>query len=132
MKTAIIGSGAMGSLYGGMMSLAGQDVVLFDVFEEHVEKVQRDGLVIEDAATGSVVTAHPAASADPRAVRGADVFIVFVKSTATETAAVRFKEYAGPRTIVLTLQNGLGNEAIIRKHFSPSRTAAGVTSQGAT
>jgi len=132
MKIAIIGSGAMGSLYGGMLSLSGQDVMLFDVFEEHVEKVQKDGLVIEDSATGGAVTARPEASSDPASVQGADVFIVFVKSTATEQAAARFKEHAEPGTIVLTLQNGLGNEAIIRKHFGAARTAAGVTSQGAT
>jgi 2-dehydropantoate 2-reductase len=132
MKISIIGSGAMGSLYGGRLSLAGQDVVLFDVYQDHVEKVRRDGLVIEEAATGSAVTAHPAASADVRSVQGSDVFIVFVKSTSTEQAAAQFQELAGPQTIVLTLQNGLGNEAIIRRHFGASRTAAGVTSQGAT
>jgi 2-dehydropantoate 2-reductase len=122
----------MGSLYGGRLSLAGQEVVLFDVYQEHVDKVRADGLVIEDAATGGSVTAHPAASADPRSVQGADVFIVFVKSTATEQVADRFRELAGPTTIVLTLQNGLGNEAIIRERFGRARTAAGVTSQGAT
>jgi 2-dehydropantoate 2-reductase len=132
MKISIIGSGAMGSLYGGRLSLAGQEVVLFDVYQEHVEKVRRDGLVIEEAATGSSITAHPAASADARSVQGSDVFIVFVKSTSTEQAAAQFQELAGSQTIVLTLQNGLGNEAIIRRHFGPSRTAAGVTSQGAT
>jgi 2-dehydropantoate 2-reductase len=132
MKISIIGSGAMGSLYGGRLSLAGQDVVLFDVYQDHVEKVRRDGLVIEDAATGSTITTHPAASADVRSVQGSDVFIVFVKSTSTEQAAAQFQELAGPKTIVLTLQNGLGNEAIIRRHFGVSRTAAGVTSQGAT
>jgi 2-dehydropantoate 2-reductase len=122
----------MGSLYGGRLSLAGHEVVLFDVYREHVEKVRRDGLVIEDAATGNSIVARPGASAEPRSVEGSDAFIVFVKSTATEQAALQFKELAGPKTIVLTLQNGLGNEAIIRRHFGPERTAAGVTSQGAT
>lgn len=132
MKISIIGSGAMGSLYGGKLSLAGHDVVLFDVFREHVEKVCKDGLAIEDAATGDVVVARPRASTEPQSVEGSDVLVVFVKSTATEDAAARFKELAGPRTIVLTLQNGLGNEEIIRRHFGAERTAAGVTSQGAT
>jgi len=122
----------MGSLYGGLLSRAGHDVVLFDVYREHVDAVSRDGLVIEDAATGASLTAHPAASAEASSVKGSDVFIVFVKSTNTEQAAVQFAGLAGPKTIVLTLQNGLGNEAIIRKHFGPARTAAGVTSQGAT
>ena len=132
MRICIIGSGAMGSLFGGRLSLAGFDVVLYDIFREHVEKVQRDGLAIEDAASGAVTTARPSASANSEAARGADVLIIFVKSTATEEAAARFAPLAGPATIVLTLQNGLGNESIIAAKFGAERTAAGVTSQGAT
>ena len=122
----------MGSLYGGKLSLAGHNVVLFDVYQEHVERIRRDGLLIEEASTGEVITAHPAASSDPGSVEGSDVLVIFVKSTVTEQACRQFTAFAGPRTIVLTLQNGLGNEAIIRKHFGAERTAAGVTSQGAT
>jgi len=132
MKISIIGSGAMGSLFGGRLSLAGQDVVLYDVYKEHVDKVNESGLAIEDAATGVITLAHPRASADPAAVAGSDVLIVFVKSTVTEDAAAQFKSFAKPGTIALTLQNGLGNEEILRKYFGASGTAAGVTSQGAT
>jgi 2-dehydropantoate 2-reductase len=132
MKISIIGSGAMGSLFGGRLSLSGHEVVLFDVDREHVEKIVSDGLSIEDAATGAVVTARPAASTEPRTVEGSDVLVIFVKSTATDQAATQFTSFAKKHTIVVTLQNGLGNEAIIRRHFGPERTAAGVTSQGAT
>jgi 2-dehydropantoate 2-reductase len=65
-------------------------------------------------------------------VSGSDVLVIFVKSTVTEHAAAEFAPLARKDAIVLTLQNGLGNEAIIRKHFGEARTAAGVTSQGAT
>ena len=58
MKIAMIGSGAMGSLFGGKLSLAGHEVVLYDIFREHVEKVAREGLAIEDAATGAVATSR--------------------------------------------------------------------------
>ncbi|MGA2974848.1 MAG: 2-dehydropantoate 2-reductase [Spirochaetia bacterium] len=132
MKISIIGSGAMGSLFGGRLSRAGQDVVLYDVYREHIEKVSADGLAIEDAGSGAVTLVRPKASLDPCATEGSDVFIIFVKSTSTEDAAAEFTPFAGKETIVLTLQNGLGNEAIIRDHFGPSRTAAGVTSHGAT
>ncbi|HET6450677.1 MAG TPA: 2-dehydropantoate 2-reductase [Spirochaetia bacterium] len=132
MKICIIGSGAMGSLFGGRLSLAGFDTTLYDIFREHVERVASDGLAIEDAATGEVTVARPSASTDPGAARGADVLIIFVKSTSTEQAAAAFAPLAGPNTVVLTLQNGLGNEAVISSHFGPGRTAAGVTSQGAT
>ena len=132
MKIAMIGAGAMGSLFGGKLSLAGHEVVLYDVFREHVEAISRDGLEIEDAATGERLHSRPGASADPASVRGSDALVIFVKSTATEQAAAEFAPLAGKGAIVLTLQNGLGNEAIIRRHFGAQRTAAGVTSQGAT
>jgi len=122
----------MGSLFGGKLSLAGHEVVLYDIFREHVDAVQRDGLVIEDAAGGPALTARPAASTDPESARGADALIVFVKSTATAPAAEQFAPRAGRDTVVLTLQNGLGNESIIAARFGKDRTAAGVTSQGAT
>ena len=122
----------MGSLFGGRLAQAGAEVVLYDVFAEHVLAVRAKGLVIEDAASGAVTVCRPHASTDVADCREADVLVIFVKSTATEDAARAFRDVAGPATIALTLQNGLGNEAILRKHFGVERTAAGVTSQGAT
>jgi len=132
MRISIIGSGAMGSLFGGRLALAGLDVTLYDIFRDHVEAVSANGLAIEDAQTGAVTVAHPRASSDPESVRGADVLIVFVKSTATEEAAARFAPLSSKEVIALTLQNGLGNEAVLSAHFGAGRTAAGVTSHGAT
>ncbi len=122
----------MGSLYGGRLSLAGNEVVLYDINKEHVEQINTNGLSIEVLSTGETLVARPKASTDPLAVKGADIMIVFVKSTATEAVAEEFSHYAGPSTIVITLQNGVGNEELLRARFSEGRTAAGVTSQGAT
>jgi 2-dehydropantoate 2-reductase len=132
MKTAIIGSGAMGSLYGGFLAKAGNDVVLYDINREHIDAVNSTGLVIEELATGEKITVRPRATDDPSQVAGADLFVVFVKSTATEAVARDFVAHASAETIVLTLQNGVGNEEIIRNAFGAHRSAAGVTSQGAT
>ena len=132
MKTAIIGSGAMGSLYGGLLSKAGNDVVLYDINREHIKAINEKGLVIEESATGERFTVHPRATDDPKDVSGADLFVVFVKSTVAESAAATFAPFATEKTIVLTLQNGVGNEEIIRNAFGAHRSAAGVTSQGAT
>lgn len=132
MKIVIVGAGAMGSLFGGKLAQAGAEVVLYDVFAEHVLAVRAKGLAIEDASSGAVTVCRPHASTDVADCRNADVLVIFVKSTATEDAARAFRDVAGLATIALTLQNGLGNEAILRKHFGVERTAAGVTSQGAT
>jgi 2-dehydropantoate 2-reductase len=132
MKISIIGAGAMGSLYGGKLSLAGNDVVLYDINKAHVDMINSKGLVIEESATEEKIISFPLASSDPQDVSASDLMIIFVKSTATKTVAEQFVKYAKPETIALTLQNGLGNEDILRDHFGAERTAAGVTSQGAT
>ena len=132
MKVAIIGSGAMGSLFGGILSRYGTEVVLYDINTAHIDAITRDGLRIEEASTGESVLVNPAASTDPASVAGADFLVVFVKSTATEAVASQFLPYTGPETIIITLQNGVGNEDILRSVFGEERCAAGVTSQGAT
>jgi 2-dehydropantoate 2-reductase len=132
MKISIIGAGAMGSLYGGKLSLTGNNVVLYDINKAHVDAINSKGLIIEEASTGEKIISHPIASSDPEDVSGSDLMIIFVKSTATKAVAEQFVKYAKPETIALTLQNGLGNEDILRDHFGSERTAAGVTSQGAT
>ncbi|MCF7928793.1 MAG: 2-dehydropantoate 2-reductase [Spirochaetales bacterium] len=131
MKISVIGSGAMGSLFGGMLSAAGHEVVLFDIFQEHVDTVNSNGLSIESVvAENSIV--HPFASSKPEAVADSDIMIFFVKSTATRNAAEQFAPLAHSGTIAVTLQNGVGNEEILRTVFGKEHTAAGVTSQGAT
>ena len=132
MKIGIVGAGAMGSLFGGRLSQAGHEVILYDIYREHVETIHKDGLVIEDLANGKKETCHPIATTKAEDLQDAQLLIVFVKSAATEAVAHKFSGIAGKQTIAVTMQNGLGNEAILKKHFGPERTAAGVTSQGAT
>ena len=132
MKVSIIGAGAMGSLFGGKISKTVADVLLYDINREHVDRINSEGLVIEEPLLGTEETVHPKATTAPEDLKDSDVFIIFVKSTVTETAAKQFSKYAKGKTIAVTMQNGLGNEAIIRSYFGAERTAAGVTSQGAT
>jgi 2-dehydropantoate 2-reductase len=68
----------------------------------------------------------------PGDLADADVLLIFVKSSATAAAARQFAALAKAGAIAVTLQNGLGNEQILREAFGAERTAAGVTSQGAT
>ncbi|HEY9054178.1 MAG TPA: 2-dehydropantoate 2-reductase N-terminal domain-containing protein, partial [Rectinemataceae bacterium] len=87
MKITIVGSGAMGSLFGGKLAAVGQDVLLYDVYKEHVDAINAQGLSIEDAATGQVQVVRPRASADKAEAAGSDVLVIFVKSTSTDEAA---------------------------------------------
>ncbi|MDR1894692.1 MAG: 2-dehydropantoate 2-reductase [Spirochaetales bacterium] len=132
MKISVIGSGAMGCLFGGFLSRAGHEVLLYDIFKAHVEAINSQGLQIEESSTGETLLLRPRASWDPREAAEAELLIIFVKSTATQGAAEQFSRLAGRGTLALTLQNGLGNEEILRRAFGEENTAAGVTSQGAT
>jgi 2-dehydropantoate 2-reductase len=131
MRVAILGSGAMGSLYGGRLAQSGVEVTLVDIWDEHVETIQSDGLRI--ATDDGVDGVDVAATTDPDAVGPVDLVVVFVKSTATETAMADAEE-AGllEGADVLTLQNGLGNPETIAEFVSAERVIAGVTSHGAT
>jgi len=131
MKIGIVGAGAMGSLYGGKLAQAGAEVVLYDISRPHVEAVNASGLTIEKMDGGTAVV-RLKATVVPGDLADAEALLIFVKSSATAAAARQFAGLAKPGSIAVTLQNGLGNEQILREAFGAERTAAGVTSQGAT
>ncbi len=130
MKIAIIGAGAMGSLFGGRLALAGEEVWLLDVWEEHVRTINDKGLTI--AAAGGDIVARPKATTRTEDIGTAELVIVFVKSTATAKAAGTAAGLLGPDTAVLTLQNGYGNAEAIAAAVGAGRVIAGTTAQGAT
>ncbi len=130
MKIAIIGAGAMGSLYGGYLARAGEEVYLVDIWQEHVDEVNSSGLVIEEKDLE--VRAHPRAATDPMKVGHVDLAIVFVKSFLTGTALEKNAALLGPDTVVMSLQNGYGNIERIAEHIKRSSIIAGTTSHGAS
>ncbi|MDR3564241.1 MAG: 2-dehydropantoate 2-reductase [Negativicutes bacterium] len=130
MKIAIIGAGAMGSLFGGRLALAGQEVWLLDLLEPLVRTIQAQGLSIT-TADGKVVT-FPRATTNPSEIGTVDLIIVFVKATATRSAAQATIGLLGPDTAVLTLQNGYGNAEQLAQLLGAERIIAGTTAQGAT
>jgi 2-dehydropantoate 2-reductase len=129
-KIAIIGAGAMGSLFGGRLALAGEEVWLLDVWEEHVRTIREQGLTIVTAA--KEIPTRPNATMRPEEIGQADLVIIFVKSTVTKAAAQTAKKLLGPDTAVLTLQNGYGNAETIAAVVGAERVIAGTTAQGAT
>jgi len=130
MKTAVVGAGAMGSLFGALLAEAGNEVWLYDVWEEHVSAVNQNGLKIE--REGKTRTVRINATLDPAQIGRADLVIIFVKSSHTRTAAQTAGTIADPDGSVMTLQNGMGNADIIAEVMAPDRILAGTTSHGAT
>ena len=128
MKVTIAGSGAMGCRFGGALFSAGHEVVLLDGWPEHVAAINAGGLRISDEA-GSRAVRVPAALF-PAAADPADLVIVFTKATATASVAAAAAGAIGPSTLILTLQNGLGNIEVLRLYVPESRLLAGTTTLG--
>lgn len=131
MKVAILGSGAMGSLYGGMLAEGGCDVTLIDIWKEHMDRVNASGLSIEGVSGDRVIPSLRGVT-DPKDAGEADLVIVFVKATATKTAMEGARSLLGQKTVVLTLQNGLGNVEKLAEVIGESRILAGITGDGCT
>jgi len=130
MKIAVVGAGAMGSLFGALLAEAGNEVWLNDVWAEHVNAINQNGLEIEREGKVRKVKVH--AVRDARKIGDAELVIVFVKSTQTGEAAQIAGDLAGMGGMVLTLQNGMGNADTIAEVVEPARVLAGTTSHGAT
>lgn len=130
MKVAVIGAGAMGSLYGGFLAEAKHHVYLIDVFEAHVDSINKNGLcIIEDGK--EIYIKNIRATTDAAEVGIVDLAIVFVKSTITDIAVKQNRQIFGENTIVLTLQNGLGNIEKINKVVDVKQIIAGTSANGA-
>ena len=131
MKIAIIGAGAMGSIFGAMLSGAA-DVFLVDPFEEHIKAINTNGLIIEDGNNSKKKYNIPACIDTSIIKSRVDLAIIFTKSYATEQAALTALSILDERGLALTLQNGLGNLEIISEILGDDRSVAGVTSHGGT
>lgn len=106
MKIAVMGAGAVGCYYGGMLARAGHAVVLIGR-PTHVEAIRDNGLRLETRTfTESLKLV---ASTDAALIDGADLVLCCVKSGDTETAASLMAPYLGADAWVLSLQNGVDN-----------------------
>lgn len=130
MKTVIMGAGAMGSLFGGLLTLSGEDVWLVDIWKENIDAMRSNGLKVEDRGKVQIIPVK--ATTDVASVGKADLILFFVKTYQTEKAVSDVLVLQKENTVFLTLQNGLGNEETICKKVNRKKVILGVTGQGAT
>ena len=154
----IAGSGAMGCRFGAALFAAGHEVLLLDGWAEHVEAINRIGLRVTDEAQTRVLPVpaallpaadrpgadhpcadqpgadHPGAESSgagvPPVADQPDLVIVFAKATGTAAVAAAAAATIGPATLVLTLQNGLGNVESLLAYVPANRLLAGTTTLG--
>ncbi len=122
MKIAVMGAGAVGCYYGGMLARAGHEVVLIGR-AQHVDAIRRDGLRLTKQDVEERI--ELAASTETSAAQGAQLVLFCVKSTDTESAAAELAPYLLAETVLLTLQNGVDNADRLRARL-PHQIAAAV------
>lgn len=120
-RVAVLGAGAVGCWFGGMLARAGAPVTLIGR-ATHVDAIANNGLVIESADRREIVAVE--ASTDPSAAHSADIVLVCVKSSDTETAGRSLLPDLGADTSVVSLQNGVDNASRLRSVLPNPQFAA--------
>jgi len=124
-RIAIVGTGAMGSVYAGLLATAGNEVIAIDRDHQHIAAINRDGLRVEGVSGDRVVRLR--AVSDPQQAGGAcDLVIVATKAGNVTEAAAGLTPLLGPDTPVLTIQNGLGSAERLAASIDPARILVGV------
>lgn len=143
MRIGIIGTGAMASIFGGGLIEAGHDVLFVgknaatvSALNEHGLTVDRDGAPSRHYAASATHSLSAVGTADVASAGVCDIVLVLVKSYDTAAAVTSLAPLVGPKTIIATLQNGVGAGEILAAAFPASLDSGlivqGVTYQGGT
>ena len=125
MKVAIIGTGAMGSIYAALLAEAGHDVWAVDAWQAHVDAINTAGLRVAGASSDrTITTIH--ATTDIAQVGDCDLYIIATKVGQVSAAARAVAKIIRPEALVLTIQNGLGAGERIAEHISIKNVLLGV------
>ncbi|MFM8420782.1 MAG: 2-dehydropantoate 2-reductase [Verrucomicrobiota bacterium] len=112
-KVAIVGCGALGSFYGARLARAGLDVHF--LLRSDLAAVRQHGVQV--ASFEGSFTSHPKAAATPADIGPCDAVVVALKTTANDALPALLPPLVGPSTVLVTLQNGLGNEEALEALF---------------
>lgn len=130
MKIVMMGSGGVGGFFGGRLAHAGYDVS-FIARGTHLAAMQACGLLIESESHGDIHVPEVRATDDPATLGTADLVIVSVKLWDSQDAATLIRPLVGPRTAVLSLQNGVIKDELLRREFGEQAVMGGVAYVGA-
>lgn len=126
MRIAVVGAGGVGGFVGGRLAHAGYDV-RFVARGAHLAALREQGLTIENATQGDIHLPHVRVSAEPADHGVVDLVIIAVKLRDTLTAVRAARPMIGPETAVLSLQNGVTKDDILRAEFGARAVMGGVT-----
>lgn len=130
LKIAIIGPGSMGLLYGAYLS-KNNDVTMIGHNEDTMKSLNECGITMFEK-DGSQYSYPIKAVSDTSSLEPFELVIMFVKAYASDTALTQHQNIIGPNTILMTLQNGLGHENVLKKYASIENIIIGTTNQGSS
>jgi len=123
MRVCVIGAGAMGSVFGGLLARAGHDVTFVDTWEENVAAINASGVRL-DGVKGELQITAKAVVDLPRGIE-ADLAMIWTDANNTRRAAETAAAALAPDGFAITLQNGIGNVETLIDVLGKSRVAAG-------
>ncbi len=124
MRIAVIGAGAMGSIYGGRLSQK-NEVFLVDTNSAVIETVKQNGLTLEENGRDNKYS--PKALTSTEGLEPVDLIILFVKALYSRSALESNKHLISEHTYLMTLQNGSGHEDILSEFAPVERIIIGTT-----
>ncbi|MEA2032960.1 MAG: 2-dehydropantoate 2-reductase [Euryarchaeota archaeon] len=128
MKFLIMGAGALGTAFGGMLADAGHDVTLIGR-EKHIKPIREHGLRIS-GIWGSHVIKNMGTMSELKTIYKPDVVLLTTKSFDTENTMQELQPLIADNSVVISLQNGIGNEEIIALYVGKEHTMGGTVITG--
>src|SRR5215469_13680066 len=125
MKIAVIGCGAMGSIYAAKLAVAGNDVLAIDRYAASIDHIARHGLRVTGPDSDQVVPLRASTAAPAEAM---DLIVLAVKAADVKAGAQQALPMLGAATPVLTIQNGLGSAETVAGIVGDERVAVGIAS----
>lgn len=122
MKIGVVGCGAIGSFYGAKLLLAGNETHF--LLRSDYEQVKANGVDFESVDGNFHV--NPIAAREPEEIGVCDAVFIGLKTTANYAFERLLTPLVGPHTVIVTLQNGLGNEEALAKLFGPENILGGL------
>lgn len=124
MKIAMIGSGAAGSVFASYLKLGGADMYLVDRYKAHMDKIAAEGLRFCQFGEETLLKGFTCVY-DASELETMDIVIIMVKATQTESIMKSIMKCVGERTVVVSLQNGLDNDYVLKKYLPAGRILCG-------
>jgi 2-dehydropantoate 2-reductase len=124
-KIAIVGTGAMGSVYAGLLAKAGHEVWAIDTWQEHLDVIARSGLSVT-GASGSFVVDGLQTGRTPQDSGPSDLWVIATKAQQVEEVAAAIAPLLRSDSVVMAFQNGLGSGERVARHISRDHILLGI------